>query len=324
MNLKQAAENPHPRPASKVWYKKWWGILIALGFWPIFAIWYAWRKSRWGNGVKIVATIVSAFFGIVFVAAASPVPPNSSSQQSAKPQTTQLAAATTASTSTPSPKSSPASTYTPSGTLKALGARTKTSVCVISGPLQDRACTPGAIFAVTAAQVCVSGYSSSVRSVSEATKNAVYAEYGIASHTTGQYEVDHLVSLELGGSNDISNLWPEPANPTPGFHQKDGVENSLHTKICNGSMSLQTAQAEIADNWLAVYNGTYSNAAPAKPVAVPTPAPAPAQTSSGSFIKMSTTRICHAPGDAYYDRTTNYTAYPTMAACIAAGGRASL
>ena len=33
------------------------------------------------------------------------------------------------------------------------------------------------------------------------------------------------MSLELGGSNDIKNLWPEAALPTPGFHEKDAVED---------------------------------------------------------------------------------------------------
>jgi hypothetical protein len=29
-------------------------------------------------------------------------------------------------------------------------------------------------------------------------KAQVYAEYGIASHASGEYEMDHLISLELG------------------------------------------------------------------------------------------------------------------------------
>jgi hypothetical protein len=227
-------------------------------------------------------------------------------------------------------KPTPAAVELPAGTLKTIGTRTKTSGCVINGALQDKACSPGAIFAVTAAQVCVSGYSSSVRSVSESTKNAVYAEYGITSHTTGQYEVDHLISLELGGSNDIANLWPEPANPTPGFHQKDSVENSLHSKVCSGAMSLATAQLEIAYNWLSVYNGNYVSSGQASqpqvapaPAAQAAPAPAPAPASSG-VIKKSSTGICHAPGTTYYDRTTNFTPYTTLDACLASGGRLPL
>lgn len=98
------------------------------------------------------------------------------------------------------------------------------------------------------------GYSRRVRNVSSSTKRAAYAEYGIASHTPGRYEVDHLVSLELGGSNSIANLWPEAAQPTPGFHEKDQVENYLHEQVCNGTISLQQAQHEIGTDWLTVYN----------------------------------------------------------------------
>ena len=135
------------------------------------------------------------------------------------------------------------------------GVQTKTSGCQAQGALPDSGCTPGAIFAsATKDQICQSGYASSVRNVPTSEKDQVYAEYGIASHYPGQYEVDHLVSLELGGSNDIANLWPEAASPTPGFHQKDQVENYLHDQVCSGAVSLQQAQVEIATNWLAVYN----------------------------------------------------------------------
>ncbi len=140
------------------------------------------------------------------------------------------------------------------GAAPAFGKQTKTSGCVSVNALPDSACTPGAIFPdATRDKICVSGYSSQVRNVPDSEKNQAYAEYGITQHTTGEYEVDHLVSLELGGSNDISNLWPEPASPTPGFHQKDQVENYLHDQVCSGAISLQDAQTEIATDWLAVY-----------------------------------------------------------------------
>ncbi len=135
------------------------------------------------------------------------------------------------------------------------GVQTKTSGCTVRGPLQDTACTPGAIFPnVTKDDVCQPGYARSVRNVPTSEKNQVYAEYGITHHSTGQYEVDHLVSLELGGSNDIAKLWPEAASPKPGFHEKDKVENYLHAQVCSGAMSLKEAQIKIATNWLDVYN----------------------------------------------------------------------
>ena len=144
---------------------------------------------------------------------------------------------------------------TGAGGVPKFGVQTKTSGCIAHSGLPDAACTPGAILATgTKAAICQSGYSSSVRNVQTSEKDQVYAEYSITSHGTGQYEVDHLVSLELGGSNDIANLWPELASPKPGFHEKDKVENYLHDQVCSGAIDLQKAQIEIATNWLAVYN----------------------------------------------------------------------
>lgn len=148
-----------------------------------------------------------------------------------------------------------ASSRPPSGTgVHKFGVRTKTSGCRANNGLQDPACTPGDILAdATVSLICKPGYTKTVRNVPTSVKDEVYASYGIASHIAGEYEVDHLVSLELGGSNDISNLWPELASPTPGFHQKDEVENYLHAQVCSGAMSLKDAQIQIAVNWLDIY-----------------------------------------------------------------------
>jgi hypothetical protein len=146
-----------------------------------------------------------------------------------------------------------ATVSTPTGTHQ-FGVQTKTSGCVASGGLPDPGCTPGALLSTgTKDAICQSGYASSVRNVPTSLKDQVYAEYGIASHFPGEYEVDHLVSLELGGSNEIANLWPELANPKPGFHEKDKVENYLHDQVCSGAISLSQAQIEIATDWLSVY-----------------------------------------------------------------------
>lgn len=149
----------------------------------------------------------------------------------------------------------PGVTPTGSGNAPQWGVQTKTSGCQVNGALQDPACTPGDIFPnVTKDQICTSGYASSVRNVPTSVKTKAYESYGIYHHTSGEFEVDHLVSLELGGSNDISNLWPEAASPKPGFHEKDKVENYLHDQVCAGAISLKEAQIEVATNWLAVYN----------------------------------------------------------------------
>jgi len=66
--------------------------------------------------------------------------------------------------------------------------------------------------------------------------------------------MDHLIPLELGGSNKQKNLFPEAARPFPGFHQKDVLENQLHASVCEGRMKLRTAQRLIATDWLQMYN----------------------------------------------------------------------
>lgn len=118
----------------------------------------------------------------------------------------------------------------------------------------DPALTPGDVIAcVTAEMVCVPGYSSSVRKVPKKIKKKVFESYGYPYPPAEEFEVDHHISLELGGSNDIKNLWPEKANPHPGFHEKDVVENYLHHEVCSGRISLTEAQEQIGNDWYAVY-----------------------------------------------------------------------
>jgi hypothetical protein len=109
-----------------------------------------------------------------------------------------------------------------------------------------------------------------VRNVPEWVKRLVYAEYGTAPSTPGSYEVDHLVPLELGGSNTIANLWPQIA---PGYHEKDQVENELHDAVCGGSIGLHTAQLAIARDWRHAGVGVPTSG----PSPGPTPAPPPGQ-----------------------------------------------
>jgi len=132
-----------------------------------------------------------------------------------------------------------------------------------NGPalLPDSKATPGDTVTTNIQTVCVPGYSRSERNVSVATKKQVYALYGV--HPSSQTrngktervccEVDHLISLELGGSNDIKNLWPEPYLPRPGARQKDVLENWLHKQVCSGKMPLADAQQLIASDWYAPY-----------------------------------------------------------------------
>jgi hypothetical protein len=129
--------------------------------------------------------------------------------------------------------------WTPSEPTKATG-------CRVDGVLPDRACTPGAVGTTQDAIVCHTS-TRGRRHVSEETKRRVFAAYGLPpGQPSGAYEVDHLIPLELGGSNDLANLWPQAA---PGFHDKDRVEDELHARVCAGRIPLIEAQRAIANNW---------------------------------------------------------------------------
>jgi hypothetical protein len=114
--------------------------------------------------------------------------------------------------------------------------------------------TPGATLRVTRVDICVRGYSRRVRDVPEGVKRSVYRAYGIFRHAPGEYEVDHLISLELGGSNSARNLWPESYRTKPwNARVKDRLENELHRRVCTGELDLGTAQRQIAGNWIQAY-----------------------------------------------------------------------
>ena len=117
----------------------------------------------------------------------------------------------------------------------------------------DSNMTPGVFISdATVDKICVSGYSSKVRHVTDGQKNEVFKEYNI-KRDGANYEVDHLISLELGGSNDTKNLWPQSYHGTWNARIKDGLENKLHELVCNGKVSLRDAQYDISHDWIKAY-----------------------------------------------------------------------
>ncbi len=122
-----------------------------------------------------------------------------------------------------------------------------------SGRLPDRACTPGSVDpAVTQATIhatiCVRGWTATIRPPSGETMalkfDVTYPAYSLPASATS--ELDHLVPLELGGSNDVTNLWPE-TGPVP--NAKDPVENDLRADVCAGELQLAAAQLAVAGDW---------------------------------------------------------------------------
>jgi len=136
-----------------------------------------------------------------------------------------------------------------------------TALLGLAQTLPNPELTPGAIDSKVTQQtihktVCTSGYTKTVRNVPVRIKRQVAESYGLNwPLPRGAYEIDHWISLEIGGKNDVTNLWPQPLHPKnhdPGFRQKDVVENYLHRQVCKGAIGLREAQEQIAD-WPAVY-----------------------------------------------------------------------
>jgi len=125
-------------------------------------------------------------------------------------------------------------------------------------PLPDSGCTPGAYnSSVTQSTIhstiCVSGWTDTVRpptSYTNPLKAQGIIDYGYSDTNMSDYEEDHLVPLELGGSpRDPGNLWPEPHYGTKTAYTKDGVETKLKNAVCNGTITLSAARSAIKTNW---------------------------------------------------------------------------
>ena len=132
----------------------------------------------------------------------------------------------------------------------------------IAGDLPDRKLTPGVAENVSIDTICAKGYAKSVRHVPGPVKEKVYREYGILSHGPAEYEIDHLISLELGGSNDIANLWPQSYEGTWNAHVKDQLEDRLHAMVCSGQIGLKEAQKAIAEDWIGKYKEIFNTNEP--------------------------------------------------------------
>lgn len=132
-------------------------------------------------------------------------------------------------------------------------------------PVPDPNCTPGAINPTLTLEV-LSNPKFTTKFVrdeadgSKATDKAkTYDWYGIKHPTnnTGENQVcelDHFISLEIGGADTLDNIWPQcgpsgVALMERYFKQKDAVEDYLAWLVTHNSMDLKLAQRCIAHDW---------------------------------------------------------------------------
>ena len=122
--------------------------------------------------------------------------------------------------------------------------------------LPDPTLTPGAVRTTNIGEICNEGSTRSLRHWSRERDDFIMREYGLPPGAHPNFEVDHLIALELGGADTDTNLWPEPRRtiePIWNAERKDELENKLRDLVCMGALDPAIAQRAIADDWVAAF-----------------------------------------------------------------------
>ncbi len=128
--------------------------------------------------------------------------------------------------------------------------------------LPDRRLTPGAVRPVTATEAC-RGDLQAVPRAGAGVPRQVFARYGIDYRRAAEYELDFLITPELGGAAEPGNLWPQPYGSTVwNAYVKDELERHLRRMVCGGALDLATAQRDIATDWIGAYRRYFDTSRP--------------------------------------------------------------
>lgn len=136
--------------------------------------------------------------------------------------------------------------------------------------IQDATKTPGvARTGLTKQKICSTKWGADQRHVTATMKMQVFALYGYSGYDDPRCvadahgktcEIDHLISRELGGADDVKNLWPEAYGLTPwSAHLKDKLENRLHKELCAGHITLKQARDMLVNDWREAYKKYYAS-----------------------------------------------------------------
>lgn len=102
--------------------------------------------------------------------------------------------------------------------------------------------------------ICVSGYTKTVRppvSYTNSIKHSLLSSHNIPWSKASDYELDHIIPLELGGHpSNPKNIQLQAWTGTRNAHQKDVLETSYKKKVCAGTLTLKQAQDYFANNWV--------------------------------------------------------------------------
>jgi hypothetical protein len=119
----------------------------------------------------------------------------------------------------------------------------------------DPTLTPGSVRTTDVNEICAQG-TTRLRFWTRERDDRIMTEYGLPPGPHPNFEIDHLVALGIGGSDDDKNLWPEPRRSIEKFwpaEKKDKLEYRLRDLVCNGALDVHAAQQAIRDDWIAAY-----------------------------------------------------------------------
>jgi len=133
----------------------------------------------------------------------------------------------------------------------------------LAGDVPDLSLTPGAARAgLTKAKICSIKWGRDERHVTEAMKQQVFERYGYKGYDDPKCvpagkrtcEIDHLISRELGGADEVNNLWPQAYGTSPwNAALKDKLENRLNKEMCAGRLTLSQARQMLVNDWRKAY-----------------------------------------------------------------------
>lgn len=139
------------------------------------------------------------------------------------------------------------------------------AAAVESGALPVASLTPGATIDIDVRDVC-DETPRPPQTISTAVRRTVLHGYGMESVPEDQYELDYLITPQLGGAPDARNLWPQRYQARVwNAGVKDQLEDLLPRLVCEGRVDLRTAQRDIAADWVAAYRKYFRTATPVEP-----------------------------------------------------------
>lgn len=112
--------------------------------------------------------------------------------------------------------------------------------------------TPGATLKVDAKKVCAAGFVTSAKPVAGWQKTQTLEKYGIRPERFDG-ELEHLIPVSLGGSNDPENLYPFHEQGEYTLRAKQELADRLLKMVCEGKMPLKQAQDLFRKDWTKAY-----------------------------------------------------------------------